>query len=45
MIILKSGREIELMRQAGRIVALALDKIRDTVKPGITTGELDRVAE
>lgn len=45
MIILKSNREIDLMREAGRIVAIALEKIRASVKPGITTAELDRIAE
>lgn len=44
MIILKSGREIELMREAGRVVALALEKMRETVEPGVTTAELDRIA-
>jgi len=45
MIIIKSSREIQLMREAGRIVAEALEKLREAVKPGITTGELDRLAE
>lgn len=45
MIILKSSREIELMREAGRITALALEKMRESVKPGITTADLDRLAE
>lgn len=45
MIILKSNREIDLMREAGRIVALALEKMRTSVKPGITTADLDRIAE
>lgn len=45
MIILKSNREIELMRQAGRIVALALEKMRESVQPGMTTADLDRLAE
>ncbi len=45
MIIIRSGREIELMREAGRIVALALEKIRESVKPGMTTADLDRLAE
>jgi len=45
MIILKSSREIELMREAGRIVALALEKMRESVKPGITTADLDAIAE
>ncbi|MDN5325410.1 MAG: methionyl aminopeptidase [Moorella sp. (in: firmicutes)] len=45
MIILKSRREIALMREAGRIVAGALAKIQEHIAPGITTGELDRIAE
>lgn len=45
MIYLKSKREIELMRQAGRIVALAHDAVRKNVKPGVTTLELDLIAE
>ncbi|MCK8061534.1 MULTISPECIES: type I methionyl aminopeptidase [unclassified Fusibacter] len=45
MIYLKSQREIELMRQAGRIVALAHEAIRNIIEPGITTLELDAIAE
>jgi methionyl aminopeptidase len=45
MIILKSRREIDLMREAGRIVALALEEIEKNIRPGITTGELDKIAE
>ncbi len=45
MIILKSERELELMRRAGRIVALAVQELEAAVKPGVTTGELDRLAE
>ncbi|AYO29437.1 type I methionyl aminopeptidase [Biomaibacter acetigenes] len=45
MIILKSQREIEIMKKAGRIVALTLEKIKQALKPGITTGELDQIAE
>ena len=44
MIIIKSEREINYMRDAGKIVALALDAVRQIVEPGITTGELDEVA-
>lgn len=42
---LKSAREIEIMRQAGRIVANALQELRDRVEPGMTTRDLDRMAE
>lgn len=45
MITLKSAREIALMREAGRIVALTLQELGKRVAPGITTEELDRFAE
>lgn len=45
MISLKSERELELMRKAGSIVAQILQELTKLVKPGITTGELDRYAE
>jgi methionyl aminopeptidase len=45
MITLKSAREIEIMARAGRIVAATLDLLRDLVRPGITTDDLDRAAE
>jgi len=41
----KSDREIDLMREAGRIVAEVLDILGNQVTPGITTAELDRIAE
>lgn len=44
MIVLKSSQEIELMRHAGQIVAEVLATLAAMVKPGVTTGELDRVA-
>ena len=44
MILLKSEREIRCMREAGRIVALALDAVGKVVEPGITTQELDEIA-
>ena len=44
MILLKSEREIRCMREAGRIVALALDAVGKVVEPGITTQELDELA-
>ena len=43
-ITLKSAREIEIMRRAGRIVAEVLDLMRGEVRPGITTADLDRMA-
>ncbi len=45
MIELKSKREIELIKEACRIVALVHKAIEEEIKPGITTGELDRIAE
>ncbi len=45
MIQLKSAREIELMAQGGAILNATLQTLRAAVKPGITTGELDDLAE
>jgi methionyl aminopeptidase len=39
---LKSPREIALMREAGRVVALALDQVRRLAVPGATTAEMDQ---
>lgn len=41
---LKSAREIELMRAAGRIAAIVLDELKAIARPGITTAELDKLA-
>ena len=45
MIEIKSKREIELMKEACRITALVHKTIEETIRPGITTLELDRLAE
>ena len=45
MITIKSNREIELMKEAGRIVALAHRKVKEAISPGISTFELDKIAE
>ncbi len=45
MIKIKSKREVELMREAGRIVALCHSEIAKVIKPGITTRELDTLVE
>lgn len=45
MIILKTGRELKIMREACRISAGALKLISSAVEPGVTTAELDRLAE
>jgi len=45
LIILKSATEINKMRRAGRIVAEVLERMRERVAPGVTTAELDELAE
>lgn len=45
MIILKSRPEIALMREAGRIVARVHEAMREMIRPGITTADLDARAE
>ncbi|GAA0470297.1 type I methionyl aminopeptidase [Alkalibacillus silvisoli] len=45
MIIRKTPREIEIMRQAGKIVALTHQELAKHIKPGVTTNELDEIAE
>jgi methionyl aminopeptidase len=45
MTVIKSKREIDIMRDACRIVASVLQELRPICKPGVTTRELDRVAE
>ena len=45
MIELKSAREIGLMRQAGHILSEVMQRLRTTVKPGVTTLELDTDVE
>jgi methionyl aminopeptidase len=45
MIALKSKREIQIMRDASRIVAVVLQDLRPICKAGVSTRELDRVAE
>jgi methionyl aminopeptidase len=44
-IIRKSARELELMAAAGEVVAKTHELMREHVRPGVTTGELDRIAE
>ncbi len=44
MIVLKSRREIEVMREAGRISAEALKRAGEAVEPGITTAQIDKIA-
>ena len=45
MIVLKSAAELETMRAAGRIVAEILALLATRIKPGVTTAELDALAE
>ena len=45
MIICKSERELEYMREAGRVVAGALAEVAKVIRPDVTTAEIDRVAE
>jgi methionyl aminopeptidase len=42
---LKTPEEIAIMREAGRIVAVAHQEMRKTVRPGVTTKELDTIVE
>lgn len=44
MISIKSNREIELMKEAGRITALVHEVLKSEIKPGVTTEYLDRLA-
>lgn len=45
MIILKSRQEIDVMRDAGKIVAYTHEVLREQIAPGITTRDLDTLAE
>jgi methionine aminopeptidase type I len=45
MIQIKTPHELELMRAAGLVVAGAIAAVRAGVRPGVTTGELDAIAE
>lgn len=44
-ILIKSEREIELMREAGKILALTHEELKKAIKPGISTYEIDRIGE
>ncbi len=45
MIIRKSNEELDRMRRAGRIVAETISSVVEAVRPGVTTADLDRLAE
>ncbi len=44
-VFIKTPEELALMRESGRIVAKAHQAMREAVKPGVTTAELDKIAE
>jgi methionyl aminopeptidase len=44
-IVIKSPQEIAALREAGRINARALEAVRQLIRPGVTTAELDAAAE
>ena len=45
MVTIKSKQEIEKMREAGRVAAAAQKAVEDAIRPGISTWELDKIAE
>jgi methionyl aminopeptidase len=45
MVTIKSTREIELMRRAGQIVALAHQEVAKHIRPGVSTQQLDEIVE
>ena len=45
MVTIKSKREIELMREACRVTALTHKAIEEAIRPGITTADIDEIAE
>jgi len=45
MISIKSAREIELMKEAGRILAIVHDELEKAIRPGMSTKEIDRLGE
>ena len=45
MIFLKTEDEIELLRQANRLVGATLGQLAEVIRPGVTTGQLDTIAE
>lgn len=45
MVTIKSKREIELMKEVCKVVALTYEKLEKEIKPGMTTYELDQIAE
>jgi methionyl aminopeptidase len=44
MVTIKSDKEIEIMREGGKILANITKKLKDEIKPGTTTGQLEQMA-
>ena len=42
---IKSAKEIELMREAGRLLEITHNELQKAIKPGISTWEIDRLGE
>ena len=42
---IKSASEIAIMREAGRLNRMTLEAVKAAIAPGVTTGELNEVAE
>ena len=45
MILVKTGEEIELLRESNLLVGMTLGEVAKHIRPGISTLELDRIAE
>ena len=45
LVTIKSKQEIEKMREAGRVAMLAQKAVEEAIKPGVSTWELDKIAE
>ena len=45
MIIIKSEHEIEMMREAGKVTGQILRELKDVIKPGISTMDIDQYVE
>ena len=43
MVSIKSEREIQLMREAGRILAAVLEELEKALKPGMSTMDVDKL--
>ena len=45
MVTIKSKKEIEYMKEACKVVALVYQELEEKIKPGMSTWELDQIAE